>query len=37
MLKKIKDIIVGSHLADTAISRKMVIAIALSWLMIQAF
>ena len=28
MLKKIKDIIVGSRLAGTAISRKMVIAIA---------
>ena len=28
MLKKIKDIIVGSRLAGTAISRKMVIVIA---------
>ena len=28
MLKKIKDIVVGSHLPGTGISRKMVIAIA---------
>ena len=37
VLKKIKDIIVGSRLAGTAISRKMVIAIATGVIILKEF